>query len=117
MAAPDKSVLLSIRDVSKVYRMGEVDVSALRHVTLDIADGEFLVVAGPSGSGKSTLLYLLGGMDRPTSGSILFQGGDACQHSAQVAIQCGLVGSESQRSHGRGSIVTDAWQRAKLVNR
>jgi len=56
--------------------MGEVDVHALRDATLDILDGEFLIVVGPSGSGKSTLLNLIGGMDRPTSGSVVVDGRD-----------------------------------------
>lgn len=53
--------------------MGEVSVPALRDATLDIYEGELLVIVGPSGSGKSTLLNLIGGMDRPTSGSVRFQ--------------------------------------------
>jgi putative ABC transport system ATP-binding protein len=52
--------------------MGEVDVPALREASLDIYDGELLVIVGPSGSGKSTLLNLVGGMDRPTSGLVTF---------------------------------------------
>ncbi len=71
MRAP--SVIISVQSVSKVYRMGEVDVLALRDASIDIYDGEFLIVAGPSGSGKSTLLNLIGGMDRPTSGTVTFQ--------------------------------------------
>jgi putative ABC transport system ATP-binding protein len=67
-------VLLSVRDASRIYRMCDVDVPALRDACLDIEDGEFLIVAGPSGSGKSTLLNLIGGMDRPTSGEVLFGG-------------------------------------------
>lgn len=68
-----KQVIISVQSVSKIYRMGEVDVPALRDATLDIYDGEFLIIAGPSGSGKSTLLNLIGGMDRPTRGKIAFQ--------------------------------------------
>ena len=66
------TTLLATRNVSKVYRMGEVDVHALRDATLEIRSGEFLTVVGPSGSGKSTLLNLIGGMDRPTSGTVRF---------------------------------------------
>ena len=69
---PDRQVIVSARSVSKVYRMGEVDVPALRDASLDVADGEFLIIVGPSGSGKSTLLNLIGGMDRPTSGEVWF---------------------------------------------
>lgn len=68
-----KQIILSVKSVSKIYRMGEVDVPALRDATLDIYDGEFLIIVGPSGSGKSTLLNLIGGMDRPTRGRIRFQ--------------------------------------------
>lgn len=64
--------LLSVRDAARVYRMGEIDVHALRDATIDIFEGEFLIIVGPSGSGKSTLLNLIGGMDRPTSGQVFF---------------------------------------------
>jgi putative ABC transport system ATP-binding protein len=66
--------LISLRGATRVYRMGEVDVTALAHADLDILQGDFLVVVGPSGSGKSTLLNLIGGMDRPTSGDVLYRG-------------------------------------------
>jgi putative ABC transport system ATP-binding protein len=69
--APPRTIV-SVRDAGRVYRMGEVDVHALRGASIDIAEGDFLIVVGPSGSGKSTLLNLIGGMDRPTSGSVIF---------------------------------------------
>jgi len=64
--------ILKVKSASKIYRMGEVDVHALRNASIDIFEGEFLIIEGPSGSGKSTLLNLIGGMDRPSSGSIMF---------------------------------------------
>jgi putative ABC transport system ATP-binding protein len=61
------------REITKVYHMGEVEVHALRGITLDLYEGEFLVLLGPSGSGKSTLLNILGGLDVPTSGRVLYR--------------------------------------------
>jgi len=59
--------------LGKVYRTGEVEVVALREVSLEIARGEFIVLLGPSGSGKSTLLNILGGLDAPSSGDVTFE--------------------------------------------
>jgi putative ABC transport system ATP-binding protein len=69
-----KTVVFAARDITKVYHMGEVDVHALRGVSLDLLESEFLVLLGPSGSGKSTLLNILGGLDVPTSGTVIYRG-------------------------------------------
>ena len=68
------SAIIQLRDVTKIYRVGKVDVLALKNVDLDVPQGEFVVVLGPSGSGKTTLLNLIGGIDKPTSGSIVVNG-------------------------------------------
>ncbi len=67
------AAVFDVRDLSKVYHMGEVDVHALREVSLVIRDRELVVLLGPSGSGKSTLLNILGGLDVPTSGRVFYR--------------------------------------------
>jgi putative ABC transport system ATP-binding protein len=67
------AALFQIRELTKVYSMGEVDVHALREVTLTLDEGQFIVLLGPSGSGKSTLLNIIGGLDVPTSGQVLYR--------------------------------------------
>jgi putative ABC transport system ATP-binding protein len=68
--------IFDLRDVCKEYQMGEVVVPALRGATLTIQRGELLVILGPSGSGKSTLLNIIGGLDAPSRGEVLFRGDD-----------------------------------------
>ncbi len=72
MASP----LIAVQDVTKVFRMGDVEVRALRGVSLEIATGEFIAIRGPSGSGKSTLMNILGCLDRPTTGRYLLDSRD-----------------------------------------
>ncbi len=67
-----KNVLMKLDRITRTYQMGEVAVHALKETSLDILEGELLVVLGPSGSGKSTLLNIIGGMDSPSSGEIFF---------------------------------------------
>jgi putative ABC transport system ATP-binding protein len=65
-------VLMQLNDVGRTYQMGEVSVEVLKHVSLAIRRGEFLAIVGPSGSGKTTILNLVGGLDSPTYGRILY---------------------------------------------
>lgn len=74
MTAASSSPLIRLEKVSKVYRMGEVEVHALRGVSLEIETAELLSIMGPSGSGKSTLMNILGFLDRPTSGTYYLDG-------------------------------------------
>jgi putative ABC transport system ATP-binding protein len=67
------TALLEAREVSKIYQMGSTKVAALNGVSLTVHKGEFVAIQGTSGSGKSTLLNMLGGLDRPTSGEVLFE--------------------------------------------
>ena len=66
--------IVQVRDLTKIFRQGEIDVTALHRINLTIDEGEFLSLMGPSGSGKSTLLHLIAGIDRPTSGVCMVQG-------------------------------------------
>jgi putative ABC transport system ATP-binding protein len=70
--------------ITKVYRMGDVEVHALRGVDLCIQDGEFVVILGPSGSGKSTLLNVLGGLDAPSAGVVRYRDHDLAQQDERA---------------------------------
>ena len=66
--------VIEATDLCKTFTLGEVEVEVLNHINLTIDEGEFVSIMGPSGSGKSTLLYLIGGLDKPTTGSIKIKG-------------------------------------------
>ena len=88
--------ILSIEHLTKVYGSGDTAVTALRDVSFDVEAGEFIAIIGSSGSGKSTLLHLIGGVDRPTSGTVKLQGQDIFARSdEQLAVfrrrEVGLV--------------------------
>jgi ABC transporter related protein len=88
--------LLRIEHLTKVYGSGENEVRALDDISFSVPKGQFLAIIGPSGSGKSTLLHILGGVDRPTSGTVWVDGQDVyAQNEEQLAVfrrrQVGLV--------------------------
>jgi putative ABC transport system ATP-binding protein len=66
-------LIVQVRDLSRIYRQGDIEVVALNRITLDIETGDFVALMGPSGSGKSTLLHIIAGIDRPTEGQCFVQ--------------------------------------------
>jgi putative ABC transport system ATP-binding protein len=91
--------ILQAENIEKVYRVGRVDVPALRGVSLDVQEGEFLAIMGPSGCGKSTMLHLLGGLLTPTSGRIIIDEEDltAASDAKRTDIRRRKIGFVFQR--------------------
>jgi putative ABC transport system ATP-binding protein len=86
--------VIQLQDVTRVYRIGEVETQALRGVTLDVKEGEFSAIVGPSGSGKTTMLQLMGCLDRPTSGRVFVNGKEVTQlsPSKRADLRKGTIG-------------------------
>jgi putative ABC transport system ATP-binding protein len=78
-ATDTRKAIIDIRNITKIYKMGDLEVKALDGVSLKIYDGEFVSIMGPSGSGKSTLLQILGALDQPTSGEYYLDGVDVAR--------------------------------------
>ena len=79
----EKKELIRFENVSKIYEMGEVKITALKDVNFTIDEGEFTVVLGASGAGKSTILNILGGMDKASGGSVVVDGEDVAKYSSK----------------------------------
>jgi predicted ABC-type transport system involved in lysophospholipase L1 biosynthesis ATPase subunit len=86
--------VIELQDVTRVYRIGEVETRALRGVTLTVEEGEFTAIVGPSGSGKTTLLQLLGCLDKPTNGTVRVKGQDVTRLNAnqRADLRKGTIG-------------------------
>jgi putative ABC transport system ATP-binding protein len=93
------ATILKAEDLEKVYRVGKVNVPALRGITLTVQEGEFLAVMGPSGCGKSTMLHLMGGLLTPTKGRIIIDGEDltAASDARRTDIRRRKIGFVFQR--------------------
>jgi len=89
-----QQTIVRTRDVTKVYKMGKVEVHALRGVSLEIRAGEYISIMGPSGSGKTTLFNMVGGLDKPTSGKVYIEEVDVAQLDAyELAwLRCRKIG-------------------------
>jgi putative ABC transport system ATP-binding protein len=98
-SSTSKDSIISIRGLRKVYRVGEVDVEALRGIDLEVPRGEFLSIVGPSGSGKSTLFHIVGGLTPPTAGSVRIDDQDlaAMSDSGRTRLRRRTVGFVFQK--------------------
>ena len=81
------SAFIQFKDVKKTYKVGDVEIHASKGVNFEVNKGEFVVIVGPSGAGKTTILNLLGGMDQPTSGSIMVDGQDVARYDEAKLTQ------------------------------
>ena len=81
------SAFIQFKDVKKTYKVGDIEIHASNGVNFEVNKGEFVVIVGPSGAGKTTILNLLGGMDQPTSGSIMVDGQDVARYSETKLTQ------------------------------
>lgn len=97
--AAEMKAILKTEDLKMVYRVGKVDVHALRGVSLSIKPGEFVAIMGPSGCGKSTLLHILGGLLKPTSGNVIVDGENLAEMSdaARTDLRRRKIGFVFQR--------------------
>lgn len=75
-----KNPVIQTKNVSKIYKLGEEEIAALKNINIDIYEGEFVAIVGKSGSGKSTLMHLIGLLDTPTSGEVLVRGKNVTQY-------------------------------------
>ncbi len=99
MKNADMSAILQTENLKMTYRVGSVDVHALRGVNLSVAPGEFLSIMGPSGCGKSTMLHILGGLLQPTSGRVIIDGEDmaAMSDAQRTEVRRRKIGFVFQR--------------------
>jgi len=105
MADASPASVISLKDVHKIYQTGDIEVHALRGVSLEIRRGEFVAVMGPSGSGKSTMMNLIGCLDRPTSGTYILDGIDVSTMS------------KNQRADTRNTKIGFVFQAFNLIPR
>jgi putative ABC transport system ATP-binding protein len=105
MTEASHASVISLKDVHKIYRTGDIEVHALRGVSLEVAKGEFVAVMGPSGSGKSTMMNIIGCLDRPTSGTYILDGIDVSTMS------------KNQRADTRNTKIGFVFQSFNLIPR